>query len=613
MNNQIKRLLPYNVSSGSYILSQSRKLISKHNSQDDSNMNENKNKKKYIFFPKYEGRVYDPTTNKTIEQLKKSEEQIIKDLSRINSNEKLLKSKSFINMFNNNIKNISEDKKKIEEKIKNLKYNRNICMDKLGELQMRINTLQYKQEKELGILQYNKKMKLNKFIEDYNNKKSRSLIEKKIKKLREESDKIQVVMQKDLEKKIEKKIKDINIKKKEEEQKRIEILKKMHDEEREEIIKRKQKNNEELLKIKEYVNKKPNDKVYLYQKKLDKYISDENNLVKLENIKRKAIMKHIDLKEFSEMQKNYEEIHAKKILESNEKMENIKKSWSERHKLIPLYISPISKLIIEEDNKNKQEQQNKIMKIKDLKTLQINYSKNKVPKPALKIIEKSSFMRNEKGSGNINNSNIIKPYFKKSNSYSSLLRKKILDRYRERQEQNRSDESLSKNEELLSKKNKNKKYNNKVIDYLKERRKIKELKKERLKSLGRFSSYEYSGTKEISHLIKSNGINDDILKVVKTKLDSIDSKKKQKDILLKYSGGTAKNPELSDEICDLMIDSIQAKLNLIKKMDKDLDNSLEENNKSVKETKTDNNNTKSRQSDIHENSIDEEEEYSEEN
>ena len=77
----------------------------------------------------------------------------------------------------------------------------------------------------------------------------------------------------------------------------------MHDEEREEIIKRKQKNNEELLKIKEYVNKKPNDKVYLYQKKLDKYISDENNLVKLENIKRKAIMKHIDLKEFNEMQK----------------------------------------------------------------------------------------------------------------------------------------------------------------------------------------------------------------------------------------------------------------------------------------------------------------------
>lgn len=352
---------------------------------------------------------------------------------------------------------------------------------------------------------------------------------------------------------------------------------------------------------------------YIYIKKNQININDENNLVKLENIKRKAFMKHIDLKEFSEMKKNYEEIHAKKLLESNEKMENIKKSWSERHKLIPLYVSPISKLITEEDNKNKQEKQNKITKIKDLKSLQINYSKNKVPKPSLKVIEKSNYMRNEKGSGHINNSNIVKPYFKKSNSYSNLLRKKILDRYKERQEQNKSDESLSKNEELLSKKNKNKKYNNQVLDYLKERRKIKELKKERLKSLGRFSSYEYSGTKEISNLIKSNGINDDILKVVKTKLDSIDSKRKQKDILLKYSGGTAKNPELSDEICDLMIGSIQAKLNLIKKMDKDLDNSMEEKNKSVKETKTDNNDIKSRQSDINENSKDEEEEYSEEN
>ena len=48
MNNQIKRLLPYDVSSGSYILSQSRKLISKDNSQDDSSMNE---KKKIYFFP----------------------------------------------------------------------------------------------------------------------------------------------------------------------------------------------------------------------------------------------------------------------------------------------------------------------------------------------------------------------------------------------------------------------------------------------------------------------------------------------------------------------------------------------------------------------------------
>lgn len=47
MNNQIKRLLPYDVSSGSYILSQSRKLISKDNSQDDSSI---KTIKKHFYF-----------------------------------------------------------------------------------------------------------------------------------------------------------------------------------------------------------------------------------------------------------------------------------------------------------------------------------------------------------------------------------------------------------------------------------------------------------------------------------------------------------------------------------------------------------------------------------
>ena len=84
-------------------------------------------------------------------------------------------------------------------------------------------------------------------------------------------------------------------------------------------------------------------------------------------------------------------------------------------------------------------------------------------------------------------------------------------------------------------------------------------------------------------------------------------------MLLKYSGGTSNNPGLSEEVCDLIIDSIQAKLSLIKNINKDLDNSTEEINKSVKETKTDNNDTKSRQSDIQDKSKVEEEENSEEN
>ena len=44
-------------------------------------------------------------------------------------------------------------------------------------------------------------------------------------------------------------------------------------------------------------------------------------------------------------------------------------------------------------------------------------------------------------------------------------------------------------------------------------------------------------------------------------------------MLLKFSEGVANKPELGDEVCDLMINSIKAKLSLIKEMDKNLDDS----------------------------------------
>jgi len=556
--------------------------------------------KSNIGIPIFDGKVYDPTIYKTIKKLKKDENNLIKELTKINSNEKLLKSKSYINLFNNNPKNITNDQKKINEKIKNLEKKKNICMDKLDELKARINTLQYNQEKELGIIENNQKIKFNKFIEDYNNKESQSSIESRIKKIREESEKIQLLMKLDLKKQIDKKNNEINNKEKVEEQKREAYLKKMHDEERIDIEKRKKKNTEELLKIKKNINKHPKDKIYLYQKNSEKYLSDENNLVKLEKIKRKEFMKHIDLNEFSEMRKNFEQIKSKKALESKLKIENIKKSWVERHKLVPLYVSPLSKLITEENNKNKKEEQNKVLRIKNLKTLQKNYSKEKIPKPIKKITDQTVDNESEK-----TNSKIIKPYFIKSNSYSNLLRQNVMSKYKEKQRNKSLNNNLISGEEDLN--SKSSKRNNlcksidsnikekKVVDYLKERRKAKELNKKRRKSFEGITNGDYIGTIDIKNLIKNKGINDNTLQIAKYKLDSIEAKTKQKNFLLKCSGGVANKPELGDEICDLMIDTIQAKLSLIKEIDKSLDESLKEEN-----IKNDNNYIDTGQSDIEE-------------
>ena len=548
--------------------------------------------------------------------MKKNENQIIKQLSRLNYNEKLLRSDSYLNQFNINPNNMSNDQKIINDKIKIIEKSKANYMMKLEELKNQIYYLQYKQQTELGIINSNKKTKLNKFMEDFNNKESTALIEKKIKKLQEESEKLQLIMKKDLEEKKKKKNDEINEKEKKEEEKRNDLLKKMREEEREFVINRQKRNTEELLKFKQYIKKKPIQN-YLYQKQINDYKKKENNLIKLENIKRKATMKHIELKEFDEMRKNYDEIKSKKVKESNEKIKIIKESWSQRYKLIPLYANPLSKIVSEEENKMKQEEQNKILRRKQLKQLQENYN---VPKP-LKII-KERITENK-------NTKTPKLHLIKSNSYSDILRQRMIEKYKalkikEEKKKKENNEILDDEDYLLDdhqlsqkilgkRKINDKKYNKtnnksfenkkknrkkiKTVDYLKERRRINDLNKKKKRDLGELTNMDYCGTNDIKKLIKDNGINDGMLKVAKSKLESIEEKKRQKNLLLKCCGGVANKPELGEEVCDLMIDSIQAKLSLIKEIDKSLDekeikddNDIEKAHNNIEENSEEENN-----------------------
>ena len=608
MKEDIRKLLPSNIGTKVYISNEARKYNDRKrdfNKMPFKTQNELNRKNNNVFIPSYEGKIYDPTTNKTINFLKKSESQIIKELSKLNSNEKLLKSDAYLNQFNNNPNNLPKDQKLIEEKIKSIEKSKNTYMMNLEEIKNQINILQYNQDKELGILDNTRKSKLNKFIEDFNNKEKTYLLGQKIKKLQEESEKLQLLMKKDLDNKLKKKNDEINNKEKEEEEKRIELLKKIKDKDREYVEKRKKKNTEELLKIKEFIHKKPLNKTYLYQNKKDKHINDENNLVKLETLKRKEIMKHIDLKEFDEMKKNFDIQKSKRIQESNEKMKIIKESWLQRYKLIPLYVNPLSKILSDEEHKMKQEEQKKILHRKKLKKLQEKY---KVPKPQKLTVEKIIEKQNE------NNLNKViirkKPNLIKSNSYSDIIRAKMIEKYKtlqNRREKNKNDELLPDedyyldepqlSQKILENSKKVENNNNKInksfdknknkekketFDYLKERRKINELNKEKRRNAGELLNIEYSGTNDIKKLIKDNGINDKMLKVAKCKLESLEEKKRQKDLLLKCSGGVANKPELGEEVCDLMIDSIQAKLSLIKEIDKSLDESINEDDEKGK-------------------------------
>ena len=237
----------------------------------------------------------------------------------------------------------------------------------------------------------------------------------------------------------------------------------------------------------------------------------------------------------------------------------------------------------------KQEEQNKILQRKRLKEIKEKYKENENGNG----IEKKIFRK--------------KPNLIKSNSYSDMLRQNMIEKYkilqnkkeRMKQAELLADEDYYLDEPELSKKilenskkydkinksfDKNKNNNNKKrkepFDYLKERRKINDINKEKKRNDGELTNLGCAGTNDIKKLIKeNNGINDNILKVAKSKLESIEEKKRQKDLLLKCTGGVGNKPELGEEVCDLMIDSIQAKLSLIKELDKSLDDSINEEKK----------------------------------
>ena len=181
----MKRLLPNNVNSKMYILNEARKYTEKNKDMKNYPFKTQNDVKKESpnFIPIFEGKIYDPTPIKKINVLKKAESQILKEISKLNSNEKLLKSNSYINQYNNNPKNLPTDKIIIEEKIKSIENNKNMYMMQLEELKNQINKLKYNQEKDLGLLDNSKKTKLLKFIEDSKNKEKANLIEQKIKKI----------------------------------------------------------------------------------------------------------------------------------------------------------------------------------------------------------------------------------------------------------------------------------------------------------------------------------------------------------------------------------------------------------------------------------------------
>ena len=576
-----KTLLPSNIGARSYF-----KRVQKYVSNNKSNLGRIKEEKKNTSMENNK----DAFSTKVIKNLIRTEKELQKKIKKIQENEKLFKSKSYLKYFNKNPINLKKDLDIIKSKVNDLSKNKNFMMSRADYINNEIYNLQNKKDIESGdfknkILQNMNKLKQN--LESMKekhqgNKSSDNMNDYKFVKL--------------VDYKEEEKIK--------EEQKLL-ALKHMRDIEREEVKKRKEKNQEELMKIMKYRNLKPKKGYYLYEKLYNNYLDREDNLVKKENAKRRAYMRHIDSQEFIEMERSY--IERKIQLEESIKERNhsLKQEWTERQKLIPSYINPFLKQLNEEQEKTEQEKELKLQKLIENKNNMKNFSNKLLKHKKWKEKIDNNMLSNKASKNKVFNQNLS---FK--NQYGDKIRIRMMKKIEKSKEKNKEKEKeeninskdinninvisskLTKEKNTITNTHEN--YQNKVEKIEKnlfnKRTEIPDYLAEKRKKLKPKLNNIYAN--DIKKYLQKSGVTENSLLLTKYKLDYLKQKKKQKDFLLKYNGGVANNPEIGEELFNISLNIIKGKLAIIEEIEKKCDENnkkgINDNNRNILEKELNN-------------------------
>ena len=576
-----KTLLPSNIGARSYF-----KRVQKYVSNNKSNLGRIKEEKKNTSMENNK----DAFSTKVIKNLIRTEKELQKKIKKIQENEKLFKSKSYLKYFNKNPINLKKDLDIIKSKVNDLSKNKNFMMSRADYINNEIYNLQNKKDIESGdfknkILQNMNKLKQN--LESMKekhqgNKSSDNMNDYKFVKL--------------VNYKEEEKIK--------EEQKLL-ALKHMRDIEREEVKKRKEKNQEELMKIMKYRNLKPKKGYYLYEKLYNNYLDREDNLVKKENAKRRAYMRHIDSQEFIEMERSY--IERKIQLEESIKERNhsLKQEWTERQKLIPSYINPFLKQLNEEQEKTEQEKELKLQKLIENKNNMKNFSNKLLKHKKWKEKIDNNMLSNKASKNKVFNQNLS---FK--NQYGDKIRIRMMKKIEKSKEKNKEKEKeeninskdinninvisskLTKGKSTITNTHEN--YQNKVEKIEKnvfnKRIEIPDYLAEKRKKLKPKLNNIYAN--DIKKYLQKSGVTENSLLLTKYKLDYLKQKKKQKDFLLKYNGGVANNPEIGEELFNISLNIIKGKLAIIEEIEKKCDENnkkgINDNNRNILEKELNN-------------------------
>ena len=483
------------------------------------------------------------------------------------------------NNFNKNSQEITNDKLIFDKsqnlmKIREVQAQKEEIKEKIAEINYRIkNTIEIDKLQTMP-----NKERVKDFIANF--ERDKEIIEIRAKKYYKEFKERSQRKQNNLNQIMERMRKEIEEKEKEKKELDEEQRKKFKEKEKA-IEKKQSKLNEEiLLKYKPFINQKPeiNKKQYLYNKRYDNFVLKEKkyfqkNAEKIKEEKDKYQFKFDEIEKFSQ---EFDEKIENRKYELEQKSMELSEKWNQNKEQLPKNnnfqsMENLQKKSILEEEKKKEMYHKKAKKLAE--DIRINNPPEVDPKKRKQLQAVIHALEDPK--------NAAKKYTLKKQKKNRIIMKK---RDTSKPSKFKWELKLEPNAE-------------KEVNYIKKPKKINLLpitrttteipvkkpdylreiinKKNRIRSNSSKGRENYEdefmginkkaekwekvmNNKEVNLLENINN--------VQSKVDSLEQQAEEKEKLLKLKGGIENNPELGKQVSSLLIDSIEAKLNMIKKM-----------------------------------------------
>lgn len=528
---------------------------------------------------------YDFTSKQKLKQVKalKEEQNILKNnLKQVEQNEKLLQDEGFINL-NNSKKGYAPDsmfdKAIKEQQLKTVTQKKNRIIEKIKDIEMKIMSIIGEDQK----LSNKEKRKL--FIDNF--ERDREIAEVRAKKYLKESKERDQRMKNDINQIVEKRKKEIEEKDKEEKMQKEALIQKFK--EKEKIIEQRhsKKNNEIMEKYKPFRNKnlEKKSKDYNYSKIYEKYKISEEQKYKEANLKRHQFVESVPLDDIIEFSKQVDKKKEQDEIEREQKWVEQSKNWKRNKDNLPQ--SNYSATYAEEENTKKEDEEKKKKEKSQAFVLgKKNYGEMIREKYAPEIDTKLKKDRENKITS------LEDPGSHKKYTMTKQKKKRVLLKKRDETKPSKFKWELKIEEPKIDQfeeatKNLVKKPRRvnlspitrtkslvpgKRPDYLREIINKKEIQSRAMSSKknegenGGEVKKEDKGKKWEKAINNNGGTLIENINNVKVKANSLEKEAEMKEKLLKLSGGIENNPQLGKKVSNLLIESIEAKLSILKKV-----------------------------------------------